>query len=125
MFPRVDFCCNHVVISHFSLFDVTHAHTSNLKRKRSHKVDYLEWPGCLKRILGVPGWLSRLRVLIWLRSRVPEFGSGHDLTVCGFEPHMGICADSSELGACFGFCGLLHSLPLPRLCAYSLFLKNK
>ena len=25
-----------------------------------------------------------------------DFSSGHDLTVCEFEPHMGLCADSSE-----------------------------
>ena len=28
-----------------------------------------------------------------------DFGSGHDLTVRGFEPHVGLCADSSEPGA--------------------------
>ena len=25
-----------------------------------------------------------------------DFGSGHDLTVGGFEPHIRLCADSSE-----------------------------
>ena len=25
-----------------------------------------------------------------------DFGSGHDLTVCGFEPHIGLCSDSTE-----------------------------
>ena len=25
-----------------------------------------------------------------------DFGSGHDLTVCGAEPHVGLCADSAE-----------------------------
>ena len=24
-----------------------------------------------------------------------DFGSGHDLTVFGFEPHVGLCADST------------------------------
>ena len=33
-----------------------------------------------------------------------DFGSGHDLTVCEFKPHVGLRADSSEPGACFGFC---------------------
>ena len=32
-----------------------------------------------------------------------DFGSGHDLAVREFEPHVGLCADSSEPGACFGF----------------------
>ena len=26
----------------------------------------------------------------------PDFGSGHDLTVREFEPHIGLCADSAE-----------------------------
>ena len=25
-----------------------------------------------------------------------DFGSGYDLTVCEFEPHMGLCTDSME-----------------------------
>ena len=37
-------------------------------------------------------------------SRASDFGSGHDLTVCEFEPRVGLCADRSEPGACFGFC---------------------
>ena len=32
-----------------------------------------------------------------------SFGSGRDLTVCGFKPRVGLCADSSEPGDCFGF----------------------
>ena len=31
-------------------------------------------------------------------------GSGHDLAVCEFEPRVGLCADGSEPGACFGSC---------------------
>ena len=42
-----------------------------------------------------------------------NFGSGHDLTVCGFEPRVGLCADSSEPGACFGFCVSLSLFPSP------------
>ena len=42
-----------------------------------------------------------------------DFGSGHDLVVCEFESHVGLCADSSELGACFGFCVSLALLPSP------------
>ena len=34
----------------------------------------------------------------------PNFGSGHDLMVCEFEAHVGLYADSSEPGECFGFC---------------------
>ena len=42
-----------------------------------------------------------------------DFCSGHDLTVGGFKPHIGLCADSSEPGTCFGFClSLPLSLPL-------------
>ena len=44
----------------------------------------------------------------------------------GFEPRVGLCADNSEPGACFGFCvSLSLSLPLPRSHTVSLCLKNK
>ena len=43
----------------------------------------------------------------WVAQSV-DFGSGHDLTVCG----VGLCADSSEPGACFGFCVPLSLLML-------------
>ena len=52
-------------------------------------------------------------------SWVSDLGSGHDLMVCGFELSVGLCADSSEPRACFGFCVFL-SLPLPDLCSVSL-----
>ena len=52
----------------------------------------------------------------------PDFGSGHDLTVCAFESRIGLCADSSEPGARFGFC---VSLSAPPLLMLSLALKNK
>ena len=42
------------------------------------------WPYCL-RIRGAPGWLS------WLSIRL---GSGRALSVCGFEPRVGLWADS-------------------------------
>ena len=44
---------------------------------------------------GAPEWLGQLGV---------RLHSGHDLTAHEFEPHIGLCADSSEPGACFGFC---------------------
>ena len=50
------------------------------------------------------------------------FGSGHDLTVHGFEPRIKLCADGSEPGACFGFCVSLSLCSSPT-CALSL--KNK
>ena len=42
-----------------------------------------------------------------------DFGSGHDLTVWDFEPHIRLCADSSEPGACFGFWVSLSLCPFP------------
>ena len=42
-----------------------------------------------------------------------DFGSGHDLAVCEFEPRVGLRADSSEPGACFRFCVFPLSLPFP------------
>ena len=47
-----------------------------------------------------------------------DFSSGHDLMVCVFKARTGLCADSSEPGACFGFC-VSRSLPLPYLCKRS------
>ena len=44
---------------------------------------------------------------------VSDFSSGPDLTVREFEPHVGLCADSSEPGACFGFCVSLSFCPSP------------
>ena len=41
------------------------------------------------------------------------------LGVCGFEPHIGPCTDSSEPGACFRFCVSLPLCPSP-VCALSL-----
>ena len=35
---------------------------------------------------------------------VSNFGSGHGLAVRGFKSCIVLCADSSEPGACFGFC---------------------
>ena len=51
-----------------------------------------------------------------------NFGSGHDLTVCDFEPRVSLCADRSEPGACFRFCVSLSLCTFP---AHSLFLSQK
>ena len=59
---------------------------------------------------GAPGWLS------WLST---DFGSGHDLAVREFKPRIGLCADSSEPGACFRSC---VSLPLCHSPAHALSL---
>ena len=53
-----------------------------------------------------------------------NFGSGYDLTVRGFEPRVGLCADSSEPGACFGFCASFSLCSSPAH-ALSLFLTQK
>ena len=42
-----------------------------------------------------------------------DFSSGHDLTVCRFEHLIRLCADSSELGAYFGFYVSLSLCPSP------------
>ena len=38
----------------------------------------------------VPGWFS------WLKHLTLDFGSSHDVIVCEFESHVGLCADSVE-----------------------------
>ena len=32
-----------------------------------------------------------------------DFSSGHNCVICEFKPRVGLCADSLEPGACFGF----------------------
>ena len=55
-----------------------------------------------------------------------DFGSGHDLAVCGFEPRVRLCADRSEPGTCFGFCVSLSLCPSPaHALSLSLSVKNK
>ena len=44
---------------------------------------------------------------------VSDFSSGHDLIVCEFEPHVRLCADSSEPGETSDF--VSHSLSAPLL----------
>ena len=56
-----------------------------------------------------------------------DFGSGHGLTVGEFEPHVRLCADSSEPGACLDSVSPSLSLcpsPVHALCL-SVSLKNK
>ena len=48
-------------------------------------------------------------------------GLGHGLSICEFEPCVGLYADSSEPGACFGFCVSVSFSPSPT-CARSLSL---
>ena len=52
-----------------------------------------------------------------------NFGSGHNLMVCELEPRVGLCADSSEPGACFRFC--VSPLSAPPLLMLSLCLSRK
>ena len=69
--------------------------------------------------------LKSCEIMTWAEvGRSTDFGSGHDLVVCGFGPHVGLCVDSLEPGACLGFCVSL-SLTLPRSLSVFLCLKNK
>ena len=52
------------------------------------------------RLGGAVGWVS-------------DFSSGHDLAVREFEPRVGLWADGSEPGACFGFCVSFSLCPSP------------
>ena len=45
------------------------------------------------------GWLNTFRgarVAQWVKRLTLDFGSGHDLTVPEFKPHVGLNADSAE-----------------------------
>ena len=51
-----------------------------------------------------------------------NFGSGHDLKICEFEPHIGFSADSSEPGAALD--SVSPSLSAPPLLVQSLSLSK-
>ena len=52
-----------------------------------------------------------------------SFSSGHDLTVCEFEHHVGLCADSAEPD--WNPLSLSLSLPLLLMCTLSSSLSLK
>ena len=52
-----------------------------------------------------------------------DFGSGHDLMVCEFEPYVGLCADS--VGPAWGSLSSSLSLPFPLLMLSLCFKINK
>ena len=87
---------------------------------RSHS-EYLPREIFLPGVLGsfkspqFPGFLAH-----WVKLLT---SSGHDVGVREFEPCVGLCADNSEPGACFGFCVSL-SLSLPCSCSVSLTLSK-
>ena len=58
----------------------------------------------LHQIHRAPGWLSWLSI---------HLGSSHDLKVHEFQPCVGLCATSSEPGACFRFCVSFSLSPSP------------
>ena len=61
---------------------------------------------CLSKInIGAPGWLSRLNIRLRLRS----WSHGSRI----LSPRVGLCADSSGPGACFGFCIFLSFCSFP------------
>ena len=71
---------------------------------RSPTLPSLGFSICKIRTPGAPGWRSRLSV---------RLQPGHDLSVCEFEPRVGLWADGSEPGACFRFCVSLSLCPSP------------
>ena len=54
-----------------------------------------------------------------------DFSSGHELAICEFKLHIGLWADSSEPGACFGFCVSLSLCPSPLVLCLCLSKINK
>ena len=41
---------------------------------------------------GWDAWMAQ-----WVKCPTLDFGSGHDGSVCGIEPHIGLSVDSAEL----------------------------
>ena len=80
---------------------------------RGRKVSWGTWCVCSVRLRKLAG---RLGGSVGYAS---HFGSGYDLMVHWFGPRVGLCADGSEPGACFGFCVCLPLWPCP---THALFL---
>ena len=57
------------------------------------------------------GIIKDLGVAQLVKCPTLDFGSDHDLTVCEFEPRIGLCADSAE--PAWDYLSLPLSLPLP------------
>ena len=57
--------------------------------------------------------------------QVSDIGSGHDLTVHGFEPSVRLCVDNQEPGAASDSVSLSLCPSSACVRAHSLFLKNK
>ena len=53
----------------------------------------------------------------WVRHPILDLSSGHDLMVCEFEPHVGLCADSEEptWDSASPLCALFAALLSPSL----------
>ena len=77
-----------------------------------HPLKFICWVDLKIGPLGMPGWLSQPSIRLRLRS----WSHG-----CEFEPHIWLCTDSSEPGACFGFCVSLSLCPSP-MCMHILSL---
>ena len=70
----------------------------------------------LRKYQGYGIWVAQLDKYLTL-----DLGSGHDLLVCEFEPHVGLCADSTEAPARDSLSPSLSAIPL-LMCALSLAL---
>ena len=70
--------------------------TDTIEMFSARKYYYRGKPWKKSMVGGTRRWLSQFSVQLQLMS--------HDLTVCGFQPHIELCVDSWEPGACFGFC---------------------
>ena len=72
------------------------------------------WQRVPRRPNSLGAWMAQL-------DKRPTSAQVMIFAVCEFKPHVGLCADSSEPGACFGFCVFLSlSLPLPHSCSVCL-----
>ena len=102
-------------------YDVSHQHVYENKNTRVHasRVTFLMCKMYPKKAVFKKRQEGRLGGSV---GRVSDFGSGHDLAVCEFEPRVGLCADGSEPGARFGFCVSLSLCPSH---AHALSLNNK
>ena len=104
-------------------------------QKQNHTICILFFAWCGEVWLLCPNMFLRFNHVIctksllrtWVAQSVKhqtlDFGSGHDLMICEFEPLVGLHADGVE--PAWGSLSLLLSVPLPHTQVHSLSLKNK
>ena len=84
-----------------TLLALAHGSSANRKQTLGGTLELPCWSMVTCEMTGIDNIQTLLsggsRVARSVKHSTLDFGSGHDLTVCGFMPHIRLCADSAEL----------------------------